>query len=172
MKLKNIVRAALFCALICVATAFLQIPLPITGYVHLGDAVIFLACVFLPFPYAAAAAAVGSALADVLSGWVSYAPVTLVVKFVMACVFCAVMRGKKWQFVVGAILASLWMAVGYGAYEFVLYGAEALANMPFNVLQGTVGMLIAFVAAFALQRFWKGEQRGLAPKRQYAHNKK
>ena len=51
--------AALFAAVITLTTAYLlHIPVP-TGYVHLGDAFVYLAAPLLPAPYAVAAAANG-----------------------------------------------------------------------------------------------------------------
>lgn len=62
MRTKSLAVAALFMALVMVTTAFVKIPLPLTGYIHLGDTFIFLACFFLKKPYAIAASAMGSAL--------------------------------------------------------------------------------------------------------------
>lgn len=47
MKGRELVTAALFVALITLTTAFVKIPLALTGYIHLGDTFIFLACYFL-----------------------------------------------------------------------------------------------------------------------------
>ena len=51
-KLRYMVRAGMFAALITLMTAVLHIPVG-NGYIHCGDAVIFLAAVSLPVPYAA-----------------------------------------------------------------------------------------------------------------------
>lgn len=156
MKLKILIQTAVFTAIVFVATAFFKLPLAVTGYVHLGDAAIILACVFLPFPYAAAAAALGSALADILGGYVSYAPVTLIIKFVMPCIFCAVMKGKKWQFILGAVLAMLWMSAAYAAYDWILTGNwfAAASNLMSYILKGGIATVISFVAAYSARRFW------------------
>ena len=58
-KLHLLVTSALFAASITVVTAYmLHIPLPTGGYIHLGDALIYLAACLLPVPCAAAAAAI------------------------------------------------------------------------------------------------------------------
>lgn len=65
--------SALFAAAITVMTAYLlHIPIPTGGYIHMGDALIYLAACLLPAPCAAAAAAVGAGLADLLTApmWV------------------------------------------------------------------------------------------------------
>ena len=63
-NLRLLTTTALFAAAITIMTAYmLHIPLPTGGYIHLGDALIYLAACLLPVPYAAAAAAVGAGLA-------------------------------------------------------------------------------------------------------------
>ena len=62
----HIVIAAMFAAMTAVLTAFVQIKTPTGGYVHLGDAMIYLTASFLPMPYAVLAAALGGGLADLL----------------------------------------------------------------------------------------------------------
>ncbi len=58
-KTRLLVSAALFAAIICITIAyFLHIPIGGNGgFVHIGDAFIYLAAVLLPTPYAAFAAA-------------------------------------------------------------------------------------------------------------------
>ncbi|MCM1290205.1 MAG: ECF transporter S component [Corallococcus sp.] len=156
MKTKNLVLSALIAAMIFVTTAFVKIPLAVTGYVHLGDAFIFLACVYLPIPFAVVAAGVGSALADVVNGFVLYAPVTLVVKSVMALLFSLCFsKRKNWLNVVGAVAATVFMTLGYFAYEAALYGWTVSAtNIPFNLIQGAVCAVTALPVAYATKKQW------------------
>ena len=65
---KNIVLAGLMAAMICLATTFLHINVGTSGYIHLGDTIIYMAAVLLPTPYAVAAASIGGVLADIFSG--------------------------------------------------------------------------------------------------------
>ena len=79
MKMRNntfkIVMTALMMCLIMVATMFIRIPIPGTqGYVHLGDAMIFLSVLILGWKYGALAAAFGSMLADIIGGFAMWAP--------------------------------------------------------------------------------------------------
>ena len=85
-KLLRIVRTGLLAAMICLLTALLHIPTP-NGYIHCGDAVIYLAAATLPLPYAIAAAAVGGAMADFLSGYAVYILPTFLIKGVLAAAF-------------------------------------------------------------------------------------
>lgn len=159
MKLKTLITSAFFAALICLSTAFVKVPLSSVGYVHLGDTFIFLACVFLPTPYAVIASGLGSGLADILAGYVSYAPVTLFAKCAMAFVFSLTCTRNKWLDVLGASVASVVMASGYFVYEAVAYGAPiAAANIPFNLLQGGVCAVVALPVAYSLKRFWHAKK--------------
>lgn len=87
-SLRRMVTAAVFAAAITVVTAFfLHIPIPGTsGYVHLGDALIYLAACLLPAPYAVFAASVGAGLADLLTAPMWVVP-TVVIKALVALQF-------------------------------------------------------------------------------------
>ena len=92
-RTSRIVMTGILTSLIMVATMIIRIPVPFTqGYVHLGDAVIFLAVLILGKKYGTFAAGVGSALADLLSGYAYYAPWTFVVKALMAFVVGAALE--------------------------------------------------------------------------------
>lgn len=148
MKLRNCIFAALFAALTFVATAYLQIPIPVAaGYVHLGDTFVFLAALMLPLPYAIAASAVGAALADVVAAYFVYAPATAVVKALMVVAVWLVCRKKScwWTEVLSFVGATAVLALGYFVYEIPLYGTPtAVADLPFNLLQGAVCSVVAF----------------------------
>ncbi len=77
---KKIVHAALFAALSFVLTYFIKIPLPTGGYIHPGDGMVLLSGLFLGPVYGSIAAGIGSALADLLGGYVIYAPATFLAK--------------------------------------------------------------------------------------------
>lgn len=148
MKLKYCIFAALFAALTFVATAFAQIPLAGAGYVHLGDTFVLLSALVLPLPYALVASALGAALADIAASYVAYAPITAVVKALMVLVMWLLCRNKRdWLHLVAAfVCATLTLGAGYFVYEaFALGMPVALADLPFNLLQGAVCSVPAFV---------------------------
>ena len=115
----------MFIALTCVATMFLQIPVPgmANGYVNLGDAILLIGAFFLGPVYGAVAAGVGAALADILLSFATYAPATLIIKALMAVVFWLIavapmkkqpVLGVKIVFVaVGALASEAIMVLGY-----------------------------------------------------------
>ena len=162
MKHKHLfltVNSAVFAAIICVCTAIIYIPLPSGGYAHLGDGAILLSGLFLPLPYAAAASAIGSALADIFSGYAIYAPITFVIKALCAIAFCLVFKWLKalpaaLRLIISGVIAELIMVGGYLFSEaFILgYGMGALGGILGNCLQGCVGCIVCFIMYFALRK--------------------
>ena len=158
-KTQKITMSALLAAIIFVATRFIQIPMPAVGYVNLGDAFVILAGWMLPGGYGFLAAGIGSALADVLSGYVVYAPVTFAVKGLMAVLVWLIFKtfGKNKSTVIKSIvagfIAELVMIAGYLVYESFLYGFKtAILSVPFNGIQGAVGLVLGVVLVNALSK--------------------
>ena len=142
---RKIVFAAVLCALVCVATAVFPIPLG-NGYANLGDTLISLCPLFLGPLWGFLAAGVGSALADVFLGYVTYAPVTLIIKGSMALIytllFCPFAKTKARipMALIAAIAAEAVMVLGYFVFECILYTpAGALPNIAGNLIQATAG---------------------------------
>ncbi len=153
-SVQKTVLAALFAALIFVGTQFLRLPLAF-GYFHLGDAFVLLAAYFVVGAYAAVASAFGSVLADVLSGYVVYAPATLIIKAAMALIVIACCRRRRThlRLGVGVILAETFMIIGYFLFDMVLYGLSgAVVSLPGNALQGAAATVIGIPAAILLER--------------------
>ncbi|TDP60497.1 ECF transporter S component [Aminicella lysinilytica] len=166
-KINMIVMTGLMMCLILVATSLFKVPVPFTqGYVHLGDAMIFLSVLVLGKKNGAIAAGFGSALGDILGGYAMWAPWTFVIKFAMAFVmgiFVEAMekRGHKTGNkgvclieVLGMILGGAEMAGGYFIAERFIYGNWTVAALaiPWNIGQFTVGMIVATVLAAALYK--------------------
>lgn len=158
----QIVITALFAALICVATMLIRIPIPATGgYANLGDGVILI-CAFLMHPLnAVIAAGLGSMLADVLAGYLTYAPGTLVIKAAVALVALLIHDRLKQKLkqpvpamVLAGVLAEILMVLGYFVYEalFLGLGLGAAGAIVGNIGQGAVGVLVSCLAAPALGR--------------------
>ena len=152
-KTKSMVFAALFAALACVATMSLHIPKPGTGgYIHPGDAIVVLSGILLGPIYGGLAAGLGSALADLLSGYMVYVPITFVVKAVIAVVCYFVyhkLLGKLNHIILKGIItgcfSTILVAAGYCFFESFIYGSGALASVPANLIQGLSGLIISTV---------------------------
>lgn len=149
---QKIVTASMLAALCCVATMIVKIPSPLKGYLNLGDCVVLLSGWLLSPAYGFAAAGIGSALADVFSGYVVYAPATFLIKGVMAVVayLCfKVMRnnfGKTPSRIIGGVFAEVVMVAGYFVFEGFMYGfAPSVVNIPANGIQGIAGLIIGLI---------------------------
>ena len=85
-RLYKIIVSAMLAALCCVATMLIRIPSPMNGYVNLGDAIVLICGWILGPIYGAAAAGVGSMLADIFAAYPHYAPGTLLIKASVAII--------------------------------------------------------------------------------------
>lgn len=103
--IRTLVLAALFAALACVATMVIQIPSPMNGYVNLGDCFVLLAGWVLGPVYGSLAAGIGSALADMFTGYMHYAPGTFLIKAVMALIAWALAKALISRFAASARFA-------------------------------------------------------------------
>lgn len=163
MKNKNatqkLVFAALLAALTCVATVIIKIPSPLKGYINLGDCVVLTAGWMLSPLYGFLAAGLGSALADLFSGFFVYAPATFLIKGLMALAAWGIYKvlNKKINSpvsrIISAVVAELIMIGGYYIFEGFIYGFEAsLVNMPANAVQGTAGLILGFALIKILEK--------------------
>lgn len=149
-KVYKLAVTALLTAMTCVATMVIKVPTPVTnGYVNLGDIVVLLCGWLLGPVYGFCAAGVGSALTDLLGGYMTYVPGTLVIKGLMAVAAYFLAFGGKGSRgvqitarVLSAVAAEAVMVLGYFAYEavFLGYGMAAAASIPSNVVQGAFGL--------------------------------
>ena len=150
MKTKKIVMSALLAALVCVATMIIRIPSPLGGYINLGDGIVLL-CGWLLSPiYGALAAAIGSGLADILSGYVAYAPVTFIIKGCMALLAYGITKGLRTRPLiartVSGVVAEIVMVGGYLTFESFIYGfVPSLVNVPANAVQGLAGLIVGLL---------------------------
>jgi len=147
-KMVRLVLTGLLTALVCVATMVIKIPTPTNGYVNIGDAMVLISGWLLGPAYGFFAAGVGSALADLISGYGTYVVGTLVIKGVMGLTAAVVMRkGSGMSRVIGGILAETIMIGGYFLYESTLlgYGLAAAASIPGNAMQGLMGLIFGLL---------------------------
>ena len=163
-KSVKLVLTGLMTALVAVCVMILPIPIPMTtGYVNLGDGMIFLAVLLVGWKYGAFAGGVGAGLADILLGAAAWAPWTLVIKAGMAVILGVAMKlaGKNenqkavpMMGIIGMALATVFMAAGYYVAEGVMYGnwVAPVVGVAWNLLQGAVGTGVAVLIATALKK--------------------
>lgn len=148
---------ALTIALVCAATMIIQIPIPL-GYMHLGNCCILLVSLFFGPVSGALAGGIGSALADLLTGYPQWILPTLIIKGIMGFAAGALARDKKGlirmgsvRTLAGSVTGILIMITGYTLAGSFLYGslAAGLAQVPGLVLEGILGLILFYAAGFA-----------------------
>ena len=165
----NLTLATVFASLVFVVTSLIPpIPIPATGgYFNLGEATIYIAALlFGPF-VGAFSGGVGAGLADIYLGYGLFAPGTLVIKGVEGAIVGFLnSKLKKYipnptvRAIISVIVGGLEMVAGYFLYETLLAmlfpGLEifAIAEIPLNIGQMLVGLLIAVPILHAVLRIF------------------
>ncbi len=154
-NLKLLIRYAILMALTVVMTMVVHIPtIGTNGYLNLGDMVVLLAALILGKKGGFVVGGLGSALADLLLGYVHYAPITLIVKGLEGYIAGSLLEteiGKRKPLIVTSI-AGIFMAFGYFVPEIFMYGKGAIASIPGNIMQGLLGAITSVVLYTALKR--------------------
>ena len=143
----NVRMIAVMAVCIAVVTALVQVvlsPTPIGGYIHPGAvAEVFVAIAFGPI-VGMVAAGVGAAISDLILGFGSFAPLTLIAHGALG--FLAGWLGwKKGWFgpVTGWIVGGLALVAVYLIGEATVYQlglAYALQEVPWNLVQVSLGI--------------------------------
>ena len=164
--LKRLTFTAVLSAMITVMTAYIcHVPVGLNGgYVHFGDALIYLGAALLPMPYAMAAGAIGGGLADLLTAPM-WAPATIIIKMLIVLPFSS--RGGKivTKRNIAALAAAFFIsAAGYYIAEGILFGFTAAfwASVSGSVVQGAGSAAVFLVFGLALDnlhfktKIWRG----------------
>lgn len=153
---KKIVLNGLMISLVCLATMAIQIPVPGTnGYVNIGDTIIFITSIlFGPIP-GMIAGGIGSALADILSGYTHWALFTLIVKGLEGYVVGFIInkfKNTSLNIILSTLLGSVIMVFGYFVFGAYLSGGfgVSLLSVPSNCIQGVVSIFLAVPLASSL----------------------
>ena len=158
----TIAKYALMTALVAVGTFVVRIPTVATdGYINLGDAlVLFCGVVFGP-PGGILAGGLGSALADLISGYAHWALPTFLIKGLeggIAGMLFPVLKKTKWNrfahSAIACVVAAVEMITGYFFASWVMKGNAVVAftGVPENAIQGGVGAVLANLLLFATSR--------------------
>lgn len=160
MNAKTLAYGGLLAALSLLLTMYVHVPMPMMaqGYVHLGDAAVMLSGLIMG-PWGAIPAALGSALADLMSGFGLYAIPTAIIKGVMALAAGAFLReehGFSLKCALVLILCELWMVLGYFVFEGFVYGwATGVTDLLGNAVQGGAGVVLGAVLCQVAPRLRK-----------------
>lgn len=149
-KAFKLVYAACIAALTYVFTALVRVPMAM-GYIHIGDAMLFIG-VFLIGAYAIPAAALGACLADLL-GYPVFALPTLAIKLLAAFTCYLIIRKKDTPLFVslGAVVGSIVNMLGYFLVEIPMFSlGAAVAEIPMNAIQAAFAIGITAIATVSL----------------------
>lgn len=152
---RELMWSAVFAAVVCVATLVIRIPVPATsGYINLGDSMVFVSALLFGARVGGLAGGVGSALADILSGYGIWAPFTLVIKGVEGYVVGHIAKENTIQrSIIAVIVGGIILVLGYFIVEVVWFGTPAaLAELPGNCFQAISGIIIAVPLATAIKK--------------------
>jgi uncharacterized membrane protein len=154
--------AAIFAALVFVATYSFVFSIPATsGYFNFGEITIYVAALLFGPLVGALSGGIGSALSDALVA-AQFAPGTFAIKTLEGAIV-GVLNQKLQRHIQSATLCATIaiiaggaeMVVGYFIYEQLVLGypfALALAEVPFNIVQMAVGLVIAIPIMHAVLR--------------------
>lgn len=163
MSLRTLTLLALLIALTTVATMIIQIPIPATqGYINVGDAMVFTSALLFGPLAGLLAGGVGSALADWFSGYLQFAPYTLVIKglegLVTGLIAWGLLKGRPMRTVAGIasmivamVIGGAVMVGGYYVVEQFIMGKAAAAEVPGNLFQVLGGVVIAIPVTLILR---------------------
>lgn len=165
MKTRDLAAAAIFAALVFVLTRYTAFPIPATrGFFNLGEIAIYVAALTSGPLVGGFAGGLGSALADVSYGAAYYAPFTLVIKGIEGIIVGRLAGATTVARLRATGIGGAWIILGYflsqvlffRVLQFATTQAAALTaaftEMPFNVVQVVVGIVVGVPIASRLSR--------------------
>lgn len=157
----KIAVGAIFAALVAVITLLFIIPIPATsGYFNLGETLIYIAALLFG-PLVGAMAGAGASIADILTA-AQFAPGTFAIKGIEG--FLVGFLNKKLKqktkrttlsAIIAIVVGGFEMVLGYFLYETLVLGypvALAAIEVPFNIVQMLIGLIIAVPVMHAILR--------------------
>lgn len=163
MKNKSLLKityTALFTALTVLAISVIKFSTGLgEGYIHFGDSIIYITACVLPFPYSLVAAALGGALADILSGFAVWSVPTAIIKALISLPFTVIRKKKQTdkiltvQTALTTIVSGVISIAGYFVAECILYSvSSATFSLIGNLIQAVSGGIIFIIIAKALDK--------------------
>lgn len=157
---KYVTINALSIALVCISTMAIQIPIPL-GYMHLGNTCILLTAALFGPTTGLLAGGIGSAMADLLTGYTQWVLPTLLIKSIMGFAIGALAQGKEKKLqiasprtLLGSVAGVAIMVFGYFVAGAVMNGSvyTGLLQVPGLTLEGVIGMVIFYAIGFVLEK--------------------
>lgn len=162
VKTFDLIFTAMLAALVFVSTSLLNIKLPIGqgGLIHLGTAMLFIAALLFGPKKGALAGAIGMGIFDLVGGWLIWAPITIVARFLQGFIVGKIawsngFKGDNVKLNIIAAVASMpvMIAVYYVGQAIMFKNWVApLASLPGDIAQNLIGLLIAIPAVTVLKK--------------------
>lgn len=151
-NLRYLAALTLVTSVVMVSTMYLKIPTA-TGYIHLGDGVFFAAALAFGPIFGSITGALGSSMADILGGYVFWAPWTFLIKGISGWLVGKISyRAGKQRRLTGMIASALFIIAGYAAVTAVMYSPAAVAGEILgNILQTSSAVLVGYYVAPILE---------------------
>ena len=145
---KNITITALSAALIFLFT-WIKVPGPIAGgLIHLGNIPFFIASIVYGPYVGAIAGALGMGMFDIFSGYLAWAPITVITSLIMGYVLGNITkRFNRKNLLIGFVLMVVIKVLGYYFGEAIMYHSfvAPFASIPGNVVQRIVSAVVVFI---------------------------
>lgn len=157
---KYVTINALSIALVCIATMAIQIPIPL-GYMHLGNTCILLVAALFGSTTGLLAGGIGSALADLLTGYPQWVIPTLIIKSIMGFAIGAIAHQKDSDLhmvsvrtFLGSVAGVIIMIFGYFAAGAIMNGSiyTGWTQVPGLTLEGIIGMVVFYAIGLVLEK--------------------
>lgn len=152
---KKIAFTGVFAAMVFVTTFFIKVPVA-SGYVHFGDALIYIGAGIIGGPWAMLAGAIGAGLADLIGGYAIYAPASIIIKALIVLPFMLFCKREDKLFSLKTVLMTIPSGVitvgGYFLADLIIDKSYAVIDIPGNVIQAVGSAVIFAVVAFALDK--------------------
>lgn len=168
-SIKDMIYIGMLAAMCVIATS-LKIPLPTGSMVHLGTAFIFTSAIVFGGVYAGLAAAVGSALFDLMMGFSPYTLWSFIIKGGAGFIAGIIAKGLwpdaqagnerpgLWRAAAGCIVAAGWTLAGYMIAWRIVTGSLIVAvnNIPASLMTSGIGMVVALLLSPKVRHaLWK-----------------
>ncbi len=159
----RIATLAIAIAIVTVFTMVVKIPTPGGGYLNCSDVAITFFAFLLSPTSSLLASGLGACLADAISGYAQWVPITFVAHGLEGLFVALIVKEKDREFskkerVIRKLLAVLTSTISVALFYFLLsstflYGyATALVEVPGNLIQAGVGSVLGFVLSEAVKK--------------------
>lgn len=143
---RKYILAGLMTAMVFILTFTLKIPVPFTsGYIHLGDSMIYISVMVLGPFLGAFASGAGSMLADIIGGFPQYALPTLIIKSLMALFMGLILTCKTKKSSIISVISAIAVWSGFTAGTFFYLQDQVKKHGQAKLIEGVANTTAATI---------------------------